>query len=187
MQLFIVVLIAGVAGYFLARSQYSKPVDEAASKVAATSRDYASQASGWARRNFSRQSKAEQLRAWAAGPGASHLPDDVKTWLAGLTPKEADEFTKSLDSYSSGLGYDLDKLVKGELDSQPAQIQVFTEAVVVYSQAYRKAREARQEAEQVTALEDDQPPAVDGKTPAEKTVSRRRSDAGEASETTSTA
>jgi hypothetical protein len=186
MQLLFIVLIAGIAGYFFARSKYSKPVDDAAGKVAATSQDYANQTSRWTRGLFNRRSKADQLRAWAAGPGAPNFPDDFRTWLAGLTPQEADEFTKALDSYSSGLGYELDKLVKGELDTQPARLQAFTEAIVSYSQTYRKTRDARQEADKPADVPVDQPPAVDGKAPAEKAVSRRRSESGGASETSST-
>lgn len=185
MELLIFILIAGVAGYFFARSRYSKPVDEAASKVAATTQDYASQTSRWSRGLFNRTTKAEQLRAWAAGPGASNFPEDFKVWLAGLTKEEADQFTRSLDSYASGLGYDLDKLVKGELDSQPTRLQAFTEAIVSYSQTYRKTREARQETSQPPIVPADPTPAVDGKAPAEKAVSRRRSDAAETSETSS--
>jgi hypothetical protein len=171
MYLLLVVIMAGVAGYFFARSKYSQPVDEAASKVAATSQDYARDASRWTRGLFNRRPKAEQLRAWAAGPGASRLPEDFKTWLAGLTAPEADEFTRALDGYASGLGYDLDKLVKGELESQPARLEAFSEAMVSYSQTYRSTREAR--------LEADQPAATDGKPPAEKAVSRRRSESNE--------
>lgn len=183
MELLIVLLIAGVVGYFFARSRFSKPVDDAAGKVASTSKDYASQASGWARGKFGGRSKGEQFRAWAAGPGATHLPEDFKTWLTGLTPAEADEFTKSLDGYASGLGYDLGKLVDGSLDAQPARMQTYVEAVVVYSQAYRKAREARQEAEKASASKEEPAAPVDGKTPAKKSVSRRHSDSTEATET----
>lgn len=185
MELLILILIAGVAGYFFARSRYSKPVDEAASKVATTTQDYAGQTSRWSRSLFNRTSKAERLRIWAAGPGAANFPEDFKAWLAGLTKEEAEQFTRSLDSYASGLGYDLDKLVKGELDSQPARLQSFTEAIVSYSQTYRKTRDARQESSQPPAVTADQTPAVDGKAPAEKAVSRRRSESGETSEASS--
>lgn len=181
--LLIIVLIAGIAGYYLARSRYSKPVDEAASKVAATSQDYARQTSRWTRSLFRRSSTAEQLRAWSAGPGAPLLPDDFKVWLAGLTQQEADEFTRAAQSYAASLGYDLDKLVKGELSEQPARQESFVEAIVSYSETYRKTREARQEAGQAPEVPVEQPPPVDGKPPAEKAVSRRRSESGEAPET----
>lgn len=184
--LIVILIVAGVAGYYLARSKYSKPVDEAASKVATSSQDYASRSGRWIRGLFSQRSKAELLRAWAAGPGAPHLSEDFKTWLASLTPEEADKFTRALDSYSSGLGFNLDKLVKGELDAQPARLQAFTEAVESYSQTYRRTNEARQDAGQPAALPADQPATVDGKAPAEKAVSRRRSEPGETSEASST-
>ena len=60
------------------------------------------------------------------------------------------------------------------LTNQPALLQSYVEAVVVYSDAFRKAQEASQEAE--SAVEEEAPaPSTDGKKPAEKTTSRRRS------------
>jgi len=180
MELIILLLVAGVAGYFLARSRFSKPVDNATDKVTETTKDYADRTEGWFSSRFGRDRKVEPFRAWAAGAGATYLPEDFKSWLAGLSPEEARDFTNSLDKYARGLGYDLNQLVDGSMNAQPAKMQVFTEAVVIYSSAYRKAKQARQEVEnpepQPGAQSKEQAASTDGKTQAEKSVSRRRSD-----------
>lgn len=43
MALFLLVLFAGVAGYFLAKSRWSRPIDDAAERAAQTSRRMADQ------------------------------------------------------------------------------------------------------------------------------------------------
>lgn len=176
MELIILLLVAGVAGFLLARSRFSKPVDEATDKVTDTTKDYADRTEGWFRSRFGRDRKVEPFRAWAAGAGAVYFQEDFKSWLAGLSPEEARDFTNSLDKYARGLGYDLNQLVDGSMNAQPAKMQVFTEAVVIYSSAYRKAKQARQEAENPEPQSKEQPASSDGKTPAEKSVSRRRSE-----------
>jgi hypothetical protein len=55
MQLLVLVLIAGVIGYFVARSKYSKPIDDAAGKVAETSKDATEKARGWWGRRFGKK------------------------------------------------------------------------------------------------------------------------------------
>lgn len=55
MQLLILLIIAGVIGYFIARSRFSKPIDSATEKVADASRGAADKAEGWWRRTFSRK------------------------------------------------------------------------------------------------------------------------------------
>jgi hypothetical protein len=47
MELLIFVLIAGVAGYLLAGSRFSKPIDESAKKVADTTKEAAKTTGGW--------------------------------------------------------------------------------------------------------------------------------------------
>jgi hypothetical protein len=79
----------------------------------------------------------------------------------------------------------MDKLVDGSLDSQPALMQVYVEALVVYSQAYRKAKQAQKEAETAKPVEAGN--SSDGKTAAEKSASRRKSDAPDSTESTAAA
>ena len=52
MELLLLVLIAGLVGYWLSRSRFSKSVDQAAGKVSETSRDAAGRAGGWFRGLF---------------------------------------------------------------------------------------------------------------------------------------
>ncbi len=47
MELLVFVLIAGVLGYLLARSRFSKPIDESAKKVAETTGKAAKTTGGW--------------------------------------------------------------------------------------------------------------------------------------------
>lgn len=175
MELLLFIAIAGLIGYFFARSRYSKHVDDAAESVSTTSREYAGKTSSWWQRNFGGGRQAEPFEAWVAGSGDTLLPDEFKSWFAGLSEVERKDFTHALDGYLKGLGYDLDQLLDDSLANQPALLQSYVEAVVVYSDAFRKAQEASQEGESEPDTEDDQSPSTDGKKPAEKTTSRRRS------------
>ncbi len=55
MELIVLLLIAGIIGYWLARSNFSKSVDRAAGKVTETTRGAANRAGDWARGLFGRQ------------------------------------------------------------------------------------------------------------------------------------
>lgn len=183
MALIILVIVAVVIGYFLARSRYSDTIDETAEKVSSTSRSWADSAGGWVNTRVLRRKSAEPFREWAAGPGAEQLPDDFKEWLEGLSDEETTEFIRSLDKYSASLGYSVDELVDGGYDGKPALMQVFVEAIVIYSQEYRKAREVQQaEAEKDTTEGDEASTSKEDKKPAEKSVSRRKQGSSEASE-----
>ena len=54
MELLVLVIIAGVVGYFLAGSRFSKPIDDTTGKVADTTRDLAGKTEGWFSRTFKR-------------------------------------------------------------------------------------------------------------------------------------
>lgn len=177
MELILILILAGGIGYLFARSKYRKNVDAAVDTVATSSKSYTNKATGWWRRRFGK--KNDPFRAWATGPGAPYFDDAFKTWLAGLSEEEAKAFSKSLEGYSNGLGFDLSKVENGELDKQPALMQVFVEAVVVYSGAYRKARQAHQDVA-TNSGEKSEEPATEEKKAAEKSVSRRKSDSAEA-------
>ncbi len=177
MELILILILAGGIGYLFARSKYRKNVDAAVDTVATSSKSYSNKATGWWRRRFGK--KNDPFRAWATGPGAPYFDDAFKTWLMGLSEEEAKAFSKSLEGYSNGLGFDLSKVENGELDKQPALMQVFVEAVVVYSGAYRKARQAHQDVA-TNSGEKSEEPATEEKKAAEKSVSRRKSDSAEA-------
>lgn len=187
MALIILVIAAVVIGYFLARSRYSDTIDETAGKVSTTSRSWADSAGGWVNTRVLRRKSAEPFREWAAGPGAEQFPDDFMEWLEGLSDEEVEEFTQALDKYSASLDYSLTDLVEGDYDGKPAMMQVFVEAIVIYSQEYRKAREVQQaEAEKEEDVEasadDDASTSTDKKKAAEKSTSRRKQGASETSE-----
>jgi len=69
----------------------------------------------------------------------------------------------SLFSKPNSLGFRLDQLVEGGLDRDPRMRQVFVEAIVVYSPAYRKARQAQQQPSSAAKDKDSQAEAQDGK------------------------
>lgn len=183
MALIILLIAAVVIGYFLARSRYSAKIDETADKVSSTSRSWTERAGGWVNTRILKRTSADPFREWAAGPGATSLPDDFKDWLAGLSEQEAADFTRALDKYADSLDFSLTELVEGDYDGKPALVQVFVEAIVIYSQEYRKAREVQQaEAEKDTTEGDETSTSKEDKKPAEKSVSRRKQGASETSE-----
>ena len=169
----------GLIGFFLARSRYSKHVDDAAQSVTDTSKEYAGKTSTWWRRNIGRGRQTDQFTSWVEGPGSSQLPAEFTQWFSGLSAEEQGDFVYALDSYLSGLGYDLKQLVDGGLDNQPALLQSYVEAVVVYSDAFRKARESHLETDGNEDQEQAEDGAEAGKKAAEKSTSRRRTNAKE--------
>jgi len=180
MNLLVLLIIFLLLGYVLADTRLGRKVDQAAESAASSSRDLADRVEARWKAMFRRGSQADALRAWAAN-SSSDLPVEVKTWLGGLPDGELKGFTQALANYTQGLGFNLDTLVEGGLDDQPILRQVFVEAIVVYSDAYRKAKKALEEAEAETKKETE---PSDGKKPAEKQTSRRkREQATEAAET----
>ena len=153
MHLVVLLVIFLLVGYVLADSRFSERVDRAAGDVAATSKNLAGNVENRWKSLFQRRSPADAFRNWAARAGAD-LPQDFKRWLAGLSDQEAHDFTQTLVDYGRGLGFDLNVLVQGGLDREPILRQVFVEAIVVYSDAYRKAKKALEEAEQAEAKTD---------------------------------
>jgi tRNA A37 N6-isopentenylltransferase MiaA len=94
MQLLVLILLAVVVGYFLAKSQFSKKIDETSEKVSQNTRDLADRSEKWVRSKFGKQDVADAE--------ASTLSDEdeigeMKT--AKKRPsrrvKEAEEETKS--------------------------------------------------------------------------------------------
>jgi len=60
MELLLFILIAGAAGYLLARSRLSKPIDETTEKVVDTTRKAATDAENWVTRTVRGEKKAEE-------------------------------------------------------------------------------------------------------------------------------
>jgi hypothetical protein len=188
MYLLTLVLVFAVIGYLLAGSRLGERVDRASDRVTDSSRSWVDKAEASWRSLFKTRSRADGFRDWAAGPGADSLPDDFKDWLAALSTEEAREFASALTGFAHSLGFNLDTLVDGGLDQQPILRQVFVETIVVYSDAYRKAKQALKEAKGAKVKTPETSPSGDGKKPARKRASRRkREPAAEAVETASAA
>lgn len=179
MELIILIAIGGLIGFFLARSRFSKHVDNAAQSVSDTSKEYVGKTNTWWRRTTSSGKKADAFKSWVEGPGSKQLPASFTDWYSNLTADQQGEFTYALDGYLNGLGYDLKQLVDGSLDHQPALLQSYVEAVVVYSDAFRKAQEAHMETSDDKQQDKEEESPESGKQTAEKSTSRRRSNATE--------
>jgi hypothetical protein len=147
MYLLSLVILFALLGYIFATSSWGRKLDDAVDRAAAPVRRRTRPlADGW-NRLFSRTPQHGEFRAWALGVGAAQLPAELKSWLAGLSEEEAHQFHLSLEEYADSLGFKLSDLVDGSLDRDPMMRQVFVETIVVYSPAYRKARQAREKAE----------------------------------------
>ena len=146
MYLLALLVLFTLIGYLLATSWFGDRVDDATGRVTASSRRWTGRLGERWRALFNRRPEAEAFRLWALGPGAEFFPQDFKTWLVSLSEAEARDFRHSLDEYADSLGFNLTKLIEGGLDHDPRMRQVFVEAIVVYIQAYRRARQAQQQA-----------------------------------------
>ena len=192
MELLILLLIVGIIGYFLARSQYGKKIDETTLKITSRSEGLIDKTREWWRRRFGKKQRKITFLDWATGSGAVYFPDDLRIWWQSLSPDEGKQFTRSLSSYAESLNFHLEELVSGSLDTKPALMKVFVESVVVYSHEYRRARQAQAEAEKA---EGDQPVDIsegeasplDKNPVAEKQVSRRKGAPGESTQASTTA
>jgi hypothetical protein len=171
MQLILLLILFVVIGYLLAGSDFRDRVNRGSKRVTATSENWLNRGKIWWRSRFSGHVTADQFKNWVTGSGADTVPDEFGEWSVELSENQAADFVSSLEDYADGLGYNLMKLVVGGLESKPVIKQVFVEAIVVYSDAYRKAKEAQQqEAEEKTKEELSQGDEVQ---PAEKSASRR--------------
>jgi hypothetical protein len=61
MELILLIFIFGALGYILARSKYSKPIDDTAGKVANSGRDLTKKATKWGGDLIKREKKAPEV------------------------------------------------------------------------------------------------------------------------------
>lgn len=120
---------------------------------------------------------SKSLTKWVSS--SMDIPDDFRIWYLSLDNAEIDQFESALQSHASSTGLNISNLVSGGLEQQTDLRKVYVEAVSVYSQAFRKAREAiEQEVESMqkdpSAGGEDAKTTVEGKAVAEKRESRRR-------------
>lgn len=184
MQLIIILILFGVIGYMLAGSDFKDRIDHTVSKVSVKSENWWDRTKKWWRSRFSSHVSSQDFKAWVTGPGSDSVPEEFQHWYVGLSTSQAQSFVNSLADYADGLGYNLSLLVAGGLEQKPVMKQVFVEAIVVYSDAYRKAKEANQQEESLQEEDMD----GDGVKPAQKSTSRRkRQTVAETAETASAA
>ncbi|HSO27985.1 MAG TPA: hypothetical protein VLS48_07945 [Anaerolineales bacterium] len=169
MELLFLLILAAIGGNLAANLMKGK----AAKTPNQTDQGSANRVANWWNTRFRRQGRKVSLRAWSQGAGEAHLPDDFKTWLKQLSPAEAHAFEGTLAEYTNGLGFKLHDLTAGHIDNR-ARMQVFVEAIVVYSQEYRKLKDAQKKAPKDQDAEKPENGAADGKQVAEKRASRRK-------------
>lgn len=147
MYLFLVFLVFAIFGYLIASSRYSKQIDSTASTIVEAPRNWYHRLRHRGQKSLPAGSPTYPFIPWASGEGAGYFPEDFRSWLTGLTPTEADRVMPAMDRYAQGLGFRLDDLMQADLQAKPALMQVYVETLTIYSQAYRRARQAQQEAE----------------------------------------
>lgn len=179
MYLLIFLIGFGVLGFYLARSNSAQRAEH---RVAGVQREWGESLVDWWRERFGKQSPEDPFIAWASSQGAHHFPEEFNDWLARLSPRECHTFSEALQDYTGGLGFDLNSLIDDSLKTKPALMQVYVEAVVIYSQAYRRAKETRQATERSNQKDKEAANDEEGKKTAEKQASRRRSDIPELAE-----
>jgi len=186
MQLILLLIIFGIFGYLIAGTDFSERVDRATDRASVASDNWVTRFRAWWRALISNGVTHEEFLAWVTGPGADSLPDDFQEWYRGLTKVEGQAFVDALSDYADGLGYNLMQLVAGGLEQKPIMKQVFVEAIVVYSDAYRKAEDTHQNSEEETQV--DNANVESEMKPAQKSASRRkRPKAAESAEVASAA
>jgi len=186
MELFILVLAFALVGYLFGSSRLGKNADRAAERAALVSQSWAERLGSKWKSTFSGKSMSEGFRRWVSKQPAEAFPENERIWLNDLSDRELREFVKSLTEFGNGLGFNLNTLVEGGLDSQPRMRQVFVEAISVYSSAYRKARVARQEAQALDEPEAGQVEAGGGKEPGESALGRGKAEENQILEPAST-
>jgi hypothetical protein len=135
MELFIIILLAVIAGYMLAGSRLDQWLGNRSTDVKT-----------WYQDRFQRGKVVDSFRIWVAGPDGDSLSDEFKIWLAGLTDEELGAFLHALSAFLKDLDYDLTALLSGDLNDQPGHKQAVLNAIMDYSHSYQDAARIRQEA-----------------------------------------
>jgi hypothetical protein len=187
MPLLVFLIGFGVLGYYIARSSFAVRAEQRAGQAAHAPKRWSENLTDWWRDRFGKHPPEDPFINWARGEGLNNFPEDFNMWLAGLSPRESQAFVQALQDYTGGLGFDLSSLTDNSLQNKPALMQVYVEAVVIYSQAYRRAKESRQKAEQPEVEAQEAKKAKEGKKTAEKQASRRRGEIPELAEAVPTA
>jgi hypothetical protein len=93
MQLVLLLLIAGVGGYFLARSRFSEPIDDTAEKVAQTSRGWVDRAGDWWRQRFGKRPEVVDVESREPDEGEEEVQAAAKRPSRRKSEDESEEKT----------------------------------------------------------------------------------------------
>jgi hypothetical protein len=175
MYLLTLVILSLALGYLLATEGSWRGLKGTTRKLRHTPARWSEQVEERWKALFSHMGRTDAFQCWVLDGGASLFPADFRAWVAGLSDDEARRFSLAVGEYANSLGFSLRKLIEGEYDRDPMLRQVFVETVVVYSPAYRKARQAQEQAREAAQKAAEQPVAHNGAAqPAEKVASRRK-------------
>ncbi len=173
MYLFLLLFIFLLIGYLLAESPVGKKIDDTALDISRSSKEFGHDTFKKARGFLRIKSLYDRFDAWVYKVGKQILPEEFLIWYTGLYDEEAEDFTYSLSKHMKSLGFRLRELVDGSLDKDPFLRQVFVETIVVYSQEFRKVKQAREDDDREKANKRANREKVGDKKMAKKRASRR--------------
>jgi hypothetical protein len=140
MQLLILIIIFLWLGYALAHSRAGKKIDRAVENSLA-----------WVEHWFQRLRRGQvdhpakvtaspqTFQQWVNSPASQAIPEDVRKWMKSLDTRDFARFEKGLKSRLASLGCDLEQVIQPGQEHKPGVMQIFVEAVVVYSREYQNA------------------------------------------------
>jgi hypothetical protein len=175
MQLLLLLIIFTWIGYALSRSQTGKKIDQAVENSISWAESSFQSLFRWLRRDNSSQNQPITFSQWVATKGKTILPTDVFDWINGLSDTNARKFETSLTQALAKQGINLETAIQSQ-DQNTGIMQIFVEAVVVYSREYQKA--VRAKPKKKTPEQEQYPselPQPEEKAAAQKQPSRRKS------------
>ena len=174
MYLLLLIFIFGLIGYFLAESRVGNKIDEAAVDASDSSKRLFRRTVDGTCALFGIKPLFNRFDVWVNTIGSDLLAPEFVSWYTNLSDGEARSFLKSLSAHMKSLGFRLKELVDGSLDKDPVLRQVFVETIVVYSQEFRKVKQARQEVDTDESEDAASEKEAEGKKKAKKSSSRRK-------------
>lgn len=175
MQLLLLVIIFVWLGYALARSRTGKKIDRAVEDSISWTENTYQRFIHRLGRDKTQQNQPVTFSQWVAASGEKYLPTDVFQWIYSLSGTNAKKFESSLKEALATKGINLDEAVQSP-EQNPGRMQIFVEAVVVYSREYQNAVRAKPKKK---STKQEQPaneiPPIEEKAAAQKQPSRRKS------------
>jgi hypothetical protein len=175
MQLLILLIIFIWLGYVLARSQTGKKIDQAVEDSIAWTENSFQRLMHRFKRDTTKQNQPVTFSEWVSASGKLFLPIDVYEWINSLSNTNARRFEASLSEYLASKGIDLNWVIQSP-NQNSGRMQIFVEAVVVYSRDYQNAVRTKPKKK---STRQEQPsndlPQIEEKAAAQKQPSRRKS------------